>query len=557
MTVNAVFVDVREIVGASKLPSPLGQAARAYEAGDWEKADKPLRVVRELLSIGKHKLVTWERRQSLSELIAESIETFGQVDRDRIRALLGLNLERTRGVPLALRPTDYDPCLTAPHAEDMRRTLSRHIESLDAISGLALNLGISCQLGTYSVHNTKNQLFERPDQENDRHQLKRSLDVVQSILAADDWRGTPVPNSRRVELPDHGEFDLDKQADRRELTTIVGQRMTRTGNDVRSDLQLHFSPNTARPPMPAPFVIDLIPPVMEDELNLIVDRVDGGGGHASGSIRVAALRCGIAEDWYEADNSAYQFVSSKVDLLVQLLRQSIREAAANGANMLVLPEVFMPAAAVEVAERLAEEHSMVVVGGVEMHRDRHGVVNHALVILPEGAHEQLKQRPSVYEVRQNEFAGDGKVRIFAGTSVGVFAVAICSDYLEHDLLHTLESEEHLDLLVVCSRNPNPGVFRHLAASDAYRHYAHVVVANAHPGSSDRLPSGEGTLAASPIRQNPFVDPVLEIRLGGEDDFEPSGPPSLAIFELSLDAIAHRKNNRPDRGYLSPSHFARR
>ncbi len=557
MTVNAVFVDIREVVGASTLPSPLGQAARAYQAGDWHQAAKPIRVVRELLGIGKAKLATWDERQRLSGLIDETIETFAQVDRDRIRALLGLNLDRTRGVPLALRPTDYDPSVTAPYAEDLLGTLRRGVDSLDAISGLAMHLGTSLQLGALKGKDSASQLFELPELEEDRQRVERSLLSVRSILTGDVWRGTPVPDSSRISLPGHGEFDLDEQVDRRDLVAIIASRLARTGDDVRADLKIHFSSNSARAPMPAPFVIDLAPPITANELNLATDRVDAGGGHVGGSIRVAALRCGIAEDWYEADNSAYQIVPAKVDILVQLLRQSIREAAANNASMLVLPEVFMPAAAIEIAKQLADEHSMVVVGGVEMHREPHGIVNHALVILPGGVHEQRKQRPSVYEVRQNEFASDGTVRIFAGTPAGVFAVAICSDYLEHDLLHTLESEEHLDLVVVCSRNPNPDVFRYLAASDAYRHYTHVVIANACPATGGVPANGDGTLAASPLRDSPFVEPAQEVELGMRAEFEPSDPPSLSVFELSFDAIAHRKNNRPDRGFLSPSYFARR
>ena len=556
MTVNAVFVDIREIVGAATLPSPMGRAAHLIAQQDWPAAEKLIRLVRELLAAARGKFEVWDDRHALSRLIEEQTASFGQVDRDRIRALLGKSVERAY-VPLIHRPTDFDVEMVAPHAAALVDSLRRQMNVIASATAPALQLLVALQMRPVRAGDGGDRLFELADEGGDDRvtEYNRTLDRALEALTHDDWRGVTEPGTRATELPGQGRFNLEETDDLESLVSVVGQRLADLVVDVRRDLQRDFVANVVRPPMPAPFVVDLTPPFVASTEQLQVERVAGVGFRQGEELKVAALRCGIPEQWYVADDSAYQLIPERVDLLIDVLRRSAREAAAVDAQILVLPEVFIPASAIDEVQALAADLGITVVGGMEMHRDRGGIVNRALVALPNSCYEQRKQRPSVYEVRSNEFSSDGVLRVFGEPgAAGSFAVMVCSDYLELDLVGAID---RVGLLLVCSRNPNPAVFTHLAAADSYRRYAHVVISNAHPGGAGVAATGEGTVAVGPLRDDPFIQEALRKPLGLESEFSPNEPPSLSVYRLGLDAIAHRRNRRPDHGYLSPSHHSTR
>jgi predicted amidohydrolase len=558
MTVNALFVDVRDIVGAATRPSLLGQAAHTIGRGDWTASEKSLSSVRALLSAARSKLDTWDEREQLSAIIDEAIATFGQVDRDRIRRLLGSSRERAY-VPLIHRPTDFDVSVSTPHVVDLMKALRAHIQSLADVSAPVVSAVRALRLMASPPSDPEATLFGAAD-DAARNAWDGELATAQrktiSALVDGEWGGEAKADTHVVVLAGLGEFDLDVMADLESLASAMSSRITDVAADVRSDLQREFTANVVGPPMPAPFVVDLTPPLARDVSALHVERVPTTRLRAEPHVTVAALCVGVPETWYEADgDSAYRVAASKVDLLVDVVRRSIRQAATVGADILVLPEVFIPAAAIDDLHTLATKHDLIVIGGVDMHRERAGVVNRAVVVLPDARHEQRKQRPSVYEIRDNEFAADGVVRVFGDAeSASSFGVLVCSDFLEQDVIAALE---RVGILFVCSRNPNPRVFEHMAIADSYRRYQYTVVVNAHPGGESEPATSEGTMAVGPKRDQPTISMQERVPLGRADEFAPHEAPSLALYELDLDAIAHRKNVRPDRGYLSPSHFARR
>ncbi|MCU1395205.1 MAG: hypothetical protein JWM34_3633 [Ilumatobacteraceae bacterium] len=555
MTVNGAFVDVRDIVGASTRPSLLGRAI--YDIGNerWSDAVRSLEAARALQGAVRDKFRAWDARADLIERISVAQGVFRLTDRDRISKILGLQ-SPARAVPIIRRATDFDTQASDPHAEALLDILRLHQDKLATYTRALL---LTARLAQRSEG--PDTLFTAAGDEFDAFTEAdgRSADRLRVQLAGEPWRANVADDGTlRLTMTGPDPINLARYSDCARLALALSHETELLLNDVRSDLQREFLPNTAAAPMPTPFVLDLRAPSTDNRTDLVRIPVDLGHSGVDNVVRVAALQCGVPDDWFVEDESSYSFDTSRVELLTEVVRASIRDAASSGAAAVVFPEIFIPARAVEEVRRLSEETGILVIGGVEMHRSPFGVVNRVLVIAPSGkSYEQRKQRPSVYEVRRNDFASDGQVRVVRASPIGTFAVSICSDYLEHDYLNVLQEGPHVPLLVVCSRNHHPDIYRFMAASDAYRQYAFVLVCNGFPDTEQSGASGRGTLVAGPIRDSPFVEPT-EVRSVGTLPWpSPHDAPSLAVFDLNLAAIASRNLERQAHGFMRPPNFTRR
>jgi hypothetical protein len=156
---------------------------------------------------------------------------------------------------------------------------------------------------------------------------------------------------------------------------------------------------------------------------------------------------------------------------------------------------------------------------------------------------QNKQLSSGYEGDLRD--GDGP-RVYRGTMMGNFAVVVCSDFVENDVIQPIvNSTRDLDLIIVVSCNPYPRLFEAMAVAEAARAYCHVVVVNNFMDRKEpEKATAEGTVACSPLRNDEDRQrspvrrlPIGRPAIGGE-------PAEIGILELSPLRLDRGQESRP-------------
>jgi predicted amidohydrolase len=225
--------------------------------------------------------------------------------------------------------------------------------------------------------------------------------------------------------------------------------------------------------------------------------------------------------------------------------------------VLVLPELFLPASCADEVGQYARDRKTALIAGVEYLESIEGPINQALISLPHLFVNvmQVKTRSSPDEVR---FAYESSgVYILGGTDIGSFAVVVCSDFREFDLLAAIANAPFLiDTLFVCSYNSKPELFESFAISDAARLYCHVVIGNGcWDVNSPNTGSSRGSTVCSPLadpaKQKLAPSRVVPLALppvGGVS-------PAIALFELRIGELRSDKD-KPTGGYLNAPYFRR-
>jgi orotate phosphoribosyltransferase len=162
---------------------------------------------------------------------------------------------------------------------------------------------------------------------------------------------------------------------------------------------------------------------------------------------------------------------------------TVERVADAGAQLLVLPELSIPLQAEDSLRRLSADRDIVIVGGTEYDEHRH---NLGFVAIEGKAFKQ----PKLVRSRPEKDVRLGDVlHIFKETLIGNFAVLVCSDQFDLDLLAALQGQ--IDFLIVCARNHASELADNMALVDSYRFRCQVLYVN-----ESRL---GGALLAKPAR----------------------------------------------------------
>jgi hypothetical protein len=587
LTTNAAFVDLRDAIGGAALPSRVSRGLYELRRGNPGRAERLFREALALMAQLRAKLQCWMDREFLLSDIEQAMESLDDnIARDRSRAWL----RRQRFGPPTTGPSDQARYLALDTQENARCSeplgLMREAERRLTV---ALRVALDASLLVAAVEaidtsaaaeqdDSAARLFEieevigesqaPPDSEAGWQRLLGQISKDPGALTAalhEDPAGETI-----LRFANGSELLLPSSApDSKSLTEVLNVLIDLCEAVVewaREAVLDRFSANTAEPPMPSPFVIDLSPHELqsgERTRNFQVTRADGRCDSVPDRGRLALLECGMPEDAYShTRKELYVYDRDQAEgarKAKEIICAAIDAAAARDAAFLAIPEVFVPREALPDLTVRAERANLGLIAGLEYPERLGGAVNEALIAVP-GLMEPLfqrKQGPSVYEIRDGAFDHDQRLWFIRRTALGNLAVILCSDFLELDLLWAVaQVDERVDVVVVCSRNRNPEVFERLAIADAARLHAYIAVVNAYPPRRAGQPaSGHGTLVAQPRLEQPALHlDRTELPISWEGRI---APPCVAFAELEVAAIRERDTERAGaHGYLRPPRFAR-
>jgi hypothetical protein len=549
MTVNAAFADLRDAVGADSLPDPISRAIYELRREHWNAADGLLINAAIALSQIDVKLKVWTNRQALLEELWSSARALSELrDRQRMMRLL-----EAHGGVASTDDHDADGRYVALSTEehDGAGQLLREIRQLRMKLGAVV---AACRAVRASATPEIRSLWDVEPEARDEDSPEWATLITQldSSGWSGDSEGRSLSHVLKLPLPDRAWPGVEAAE---QFRTAVLDACTDVVEVVQDALGKSFRPNISRPPMPAPYIIDLTRmrrAATGRVRNFRKDLHRGQTTPAPEKARLALLRCGIPAASYSSADIARYVRDGRNDTLRVggIAKTAMHTAAKSDAAFLALPECFLPEEIVEELLVEAEELGIGLVAGVEYKRDQ--MISNAVIALPgiAGAVHQQKQTPSRYEV---PVTADGVVRKFLDTKLGVLGVVVCSDLLELDFMWALAaSEPRVDTVIVCARNPHPDLFESLAAADAIRLHAHVAVVNAYAPDKD-LASGQGTSVFAPRRAGTTLEPSQTIPLD-VDEWDEIELPELAMWDLPVGALALRDTHDTMHGYIAAPHF---
>ena len=251
-----------------------------------------------------------------------------------------------------------------------------------------------------------------------------------------------------------------------------------------------FKANLGIPPLPPPYRVDLSDALATRRTHLQLSQIFESvyrrqiGLACPETVRVACCGFGIPLGYYEKLHGRYK--DERRHEIERIARAAIELAKEHKANVLVLPELFLPKATASEIAKLARERDIVLIACVEptVGQDQQ-LINQALIALP-GINKdylQVKRRNSPYEP---SYSHEGAaIHILGSTEIGSFAVIVCSDWREVDVISAVAGAGFLiDILFVCAYNPQIELFDTYAIADATRLHCHVIVANGHPSEKE-------------------------------------------------------------------------
>ena len=222
----------------------------------------------------------------------------------------------------------------------------------------------------------------------------------------------------------------------------------------------------------------------------------------------------------------------------EYLRRYLNIAASKNIDLLVFPELTVPSEFVSELLDFAKQYDVYIIGGTHYKKTDQGYLSVCPIVTQYGVHYTEKINPSPFEKSSFKCATDCVisghwVKLFKGTKIGDFAVAICLDYTDDDLRVKLQKDV-LDFLIITAFNGKTEQFSGSMQTDIQR-------------------AGEGRSALYA-----FVDDCFktEFKERGCSDLNPShkiyefsDDKSYCIFELDL---KHKKPYISKNSYTNPN-----
>lgn len=138
------------------------------------------------------------------------------------------------------------------------------------------------------------------------------------------------------------------------------------------------------------------------------------------------------------------------------IRKFLKIAARHQVDLLVFPELTIPAELVKELVDVSKQYDMYIIGGTHYKKNEKGYLSVCPIVTPQNVYYTEKITPAPIEassfVANSEGAVSGKtVKLFHGTKIGDFAVTICLDYTNNELRTALDKDK-LDFLIVTAFN---------------------------------------------------------------------------------------------------------
>lgn len=342
----------------------------------------------------------------------------------------------------------------------------------------------------------------------------------------------------------------EKAEDVLELLEVFCRQLQKATGQEYTELGKLFRPNVGESPLPPVFLIDLteqLPPKADNT------RSVSATPFAFSKPPIERLRVAVAQPPISSSALSHATVqyrdSHERQIAGQWALKAVEEAVGE-ADLIVIPELFVPEDTFPKILDVAKRGKVGVICGMEGNWADGKYSNLARIHLPDESLEysQYKRYPSNYE--PESFSTRGGQLCFLRSSIGSFAVVICSDLREFDVIAAIEAQPFLDYLVICCCNPYQDIWKHVAIADAVRLNCFVIVSN----WSERRNSngfGQGSLCAAPTREienNLESEPQIKDVSLSDGNTTCSG--SLSLYKLDVSAL-FRDREKPKPGFLAP------
>jgi hypothetical protein len=127
---------------------------------------------------------------------------------------------------------------------------------------------------------------------------------------------------------------------------------------------------------------------------------------------------------------------SDTSSLCRQIKRFAAKAVLNKVDLLVFPELSVPASLIKELRRSSKKGNMTIIGGSHYHRTSSGYFSRSPIIINGRVYFTEKINPSHFEKAafpSNSLRNGSKIILFRNTNIGTFVVLICSDYLHHSL----------------------------------------------------------------------------------------------------------------------------
>jgi predicted amidohydrolase len=582
LTINAIFEDISQIFGHGRKPHLLAHALECLQKDKNEDLTKCLGDVRWLLNEISSKLDVWYKRNLYWKAFLKYLDS--EVDRTvsgMIRVLLN-NVRVPDGTEDSSVARDYlridfdeKPWLDSyfQEIERITGTLSSITELFQVTSSWFTRTAV----GSEPVQSTLplRELGQGREKESIKQERRSTIDRLKIItdlnkkllnIEVDIDKSGSVVVIRHERDGNTISINIDSEIPNNDQKVAMLELLSFEINRLYSSiLNGSFKLNIARTSLPKPFKIDLKPPEPIPSLGL--SEVRNRPMSCSLKIvepeiaRIALFDGGIGKGLYNEEKLTYKNVDTTLKV-GKFLKNAIALAAEAKAAVIAFPECFIPESSCDEFHKICIEKNIVIIGGVESSWTNEGKRrNRALICIPSDSEPKFqgKQRPSRYEIRMEDFKCDGIVNVYYNTPIGCFAVLICSDLLELDVLWALATSNRMpEIVFVCTMNPHPKMFELIASADAYRLYSYVAQTNNRDFVEDEEKNTPGSIVISPLtpKESCILKEIKTISLDSSP-LQSQHPALLRLFELDLNKIRMRSHSKHAIGYCHVPHFRNR
>lgn len=583
ITINALFWDLRLVIGHGDMPSLLARCcygllhpATPSKVVGVERKD--LEHALRALAAFEEKSEVWTRRVELLSQFETGLSLLGRQHHvDRMRLMLDQVRTPTDRLGKTYSKSFFEINLEErPHLARIHDSLVSIYAGARAVAGVIDRL-LDVEQGNRQL-GLNGILFLQPDREDDPYEeLRATLVRLAHDLQCEVLDGGGAIRSRLIpEVTLHFPIvDSQLHSENGQLVKLL-RAAERNLHERLSDPEV-FRPNVGTPPMPPMFILDLIARNPMDELIHEHSFTEAEYVNAERTqtlptqVVIGILSCPIHPKLFSEPSFRFGAASRKVvgSYISALLVEAARVARDKGIHMLIAPEYFLPDDILGEVVSVMKREGIVFIGGQEMRELGAGRMSaRALIVIPDadGTWTQSKQYPSPDEpLYEGRWSRDHKLKIFQGTGIGTFAVVVCHDLMEMEVISALISARtDIDFLVVPCYNKHGELFQTIGKSMAVQLYCYVAIANTVPGESTTVESPEDESGSAII--GPFnTMAAMKMSLSREELSvglsRPDGVGEAAILwqQVSLAEIRSRELGKPKRGLITPprSRIARR
>lgn len=588
LTVNAVFADIRSLLvpktGFGKRSSlallrdsTVQSSQKAYKAVE---ADVSM-----VCKAAREKFAVWNRATEIMQVIEKASDEFSSKtrERDAFKEILGTTADSIDGEPIEdprYIELNTSRVLALQKHDRLLNQVVTYAESVLAVVKSVVETGVAGQPDLLS--NARNL-----------EEWKAFYDVVSAHAVS--LGGAVLEGGDTIEFLSGDRAVLIKAIEPNDesVRDFFASLDSFEGKMIGRIIEA-FPPNFARRQLPSIFAMAL--PIdqaraPEKSVNSVATEIVDLNNCAFESYTVGCPNYGIPLSWYREDIRRFTDTGREgaIDLLTTMLA---KVKATRCCRVLLLPEYFVPESMQDDISKFCEESECIAIYGLEArdsNREPGAIINEAVVDfsaymeylptelrLQHGRSIVCKCFPSKFEPKLETTS---TVTVFRQSQIGSFAVVICSDMLEHNVIDAIHRcPTPMNAVFVIAMNPSPGIFDSLIRADAARLHCPVIVASncVNIESRDKA-TADGTGIAEPRRtrqaskftaSKATIDGkhrIIQSASGDSADDWPSvsfsttperivenGAAGLSIFRVDYSFMNDLRTNMVGRGHLPPS-----